>query len=70
LTGAGRRQSISETAKLSIYEKQKFDHEGVSALTRHCEKRSDEAIQSDLAAGTAPLFGALRARWIASLRSQ
>ena len=32
LTGAGRRQSISETAKLSIYEKQKFDHEGVSVV--------------------------------------
>ncbi len=32
LTGAGRRQSISETAKLSIYEKQKFDHEAVRTV--------------------------------------
>ena len=32
LTGAGRADYISETAKLSIYEKQKFDHEAVSAF--------------------------------------
>jgi hypothetical protein len=31
-TGAGRKHPISEIAKLSIYEKQKYDHEAVSAF--------------------------------------
>jgi hypothetical protein len=65
LVGAGRRQSISETAKLSIYEKQKFDHETVSVVGMRrllsspglSMSRSKNGVAS-LAYGT-PLRGAL-----------